>query len=514
MADRRVLAIGLDGFEVTVANALMASGDLPALAALHERSARFLLDHGDAKRTGLAWEHISSGLSPARGRRFAAVCFDPLDYSVWQEGAWFRPFVDELSSRTVVFDPPYFDLTRAERTQGVVGWGAHDPGIVAGSRPERLWSEIEARFGAYPAEKWIYGLTWPCPSKTRLMADSLVRAVDARAEAAMWLLSERLPDWELAIVVVSELHSAIEALWHGIDPMHPLHHLPSSVPAGQGLKAVYRAVDRLVGTFVQRFSDATIVTFAAHGMGPNDSDVPGMLLLPELLYRKTFGRPLLREPSSWLNANNGVPLLNSNESWSRAVASALGERQSLSKLAHKVARRLLRHWPAHAKEAATSSARDGVEPNYRISVDWMPAAKYRRHWPYMTAFALPAFYDGRVRLNLAGRERHGKVALERYSSTCDEVEALIRDCRDPRTGETIVSRLERCGGDNPAAIGPTESDLFVEWRSAPLSSHPSHYRSDRPSAIQTDGRSHGRAWLRFRQRAGHRSRRLWDSQHI
>src|SRR5262245_208287 len=376
MADRRVLAIGLDGFELTVANTLMANGDLPALAELHERSARFLLDHGAAKRTGLAWEHISSGLSPSRGGRFAAVSFDSVDYSVWQEGAWFRPFTDRLSSRTVVFDPPYFDLTRAARAQGIVGWGAHDPGIAAGSRPDQLWSEIATRFGAYPAKEWIYGLTWPCPNKTRLMADSLVRAVDKRAEAATWLLTERLPSWELAIVVVSELHSAIEALWHGIDPTHPLHHLPSSTPAGRGLKAVYKAVDRLIGTFARRFSDAVIVTFAAHGMGPNDSDVPSMLLLPELMYRKSFGRSLLHEPRSWLNVGNAVPLLKSNESWSRAVARALGERQTLSKLGHKILRRLSRH----------SQPSNVAGPCYRVSVDWMPAAMYRRHWPNMTAF--------------------------------------------------------------------------------------------------------------------------------
>jgi len=196
------------------------------------------------------------------------------------------------------------------------------------------------------------------------MAESLVRAVDTRGEAAMWLLSERLPDWELAVVVVSELHSAIEAFWHGIDPAHPLHHLPSSVPARQGLKAVYGAVDRLVGSLARRFSDATIVTFAAHGMGPNNSDVPGMLLLPELLYRRSFGRPLLREPSSWLKAADGVPLLDPDESWSRTIASALGERQSLSKLAHKISRRLFRPFSASAKKAATTS----VGPSYRISI--------------------------------------------------------------------------------------------------------------------------------------------------
>ena len=54
---------------------------------------------------------------------------------------------------------------------------------------------------------------------------------------ARWLLAERLPEWSLGMVVVSELHSAIEALWHGIDPDHPLHGLPSSLNARNGVEA-------------------------------------------------------------------------------------------------------------------------------------------------------------------------------------------------------------------------------------------------------------------------------------
>jgi hypothetical protein len=49
---RRVLAIGLDGYEPSLGDELMAAGELPALARLRERSARFTLDHGPAQRTG------------------------------------------------------------------------------------------------------------------------------------------------------------------------------------------------------------------------------------------------------------------------------------------------------------------------------------------------------------------------------------------------------------------------------------------------------------------------------
>jgi len=68
MGSNRVLVLGLDGYETRLGEQMMAAGELPALAALRERTARLLLDHGAAQRTGLAWEHVASGLSPEDAR--------------------------------------------------------------------------------------------------------------------------------------------------------------------------------------------------------------------------------------------------------------------------------------------------------------------------------------------------------------------------------------------------------------------------------------------------------------
>ena len=70
MGARRVLAIGLDGYEQSLGQRLIDAGELPHLAALRDRSARFLLDHGSAKRTGLAWEQCSTGKSPQDANRW------------------------------------------------------------------------------------------------------------------------------------------------------------------------------------------------------------------------------------------------------------------------------------------------------------------------------------------------------------------------------------------------------------------------------------------------------------
>ncbi|MEO5573962.1 MAG: alkaline phosphatase family protein, partial [Gammaproteobacteria bacterium] len=381
MAQRRVLMIGLDGYEASVGDAMMAAGQLPALKCLRERSACFLLDQGSAKRTGLSWEQFSSGLAPGTGGRWGAVDFDPKSYAVRQQDTLLSPFVTSFSSSIVVFDVPYFNLENAHRVQGLVNWGAHDAGVKPSSRPASLQQEITSRFGTYPAKNWLYGFVWPSAEKTQIMADALVRATEVRSKAARWLLTERLPEWDLGIVVVSELHSAIESLWHGIDPHHPLHDLPSSSPAGKGVRAIYCAVDKLVGELTEAIPDVAIVLFSLNGMGANNSDVSTMVLLPELLYRYAFHKPYI-QPIDWPIDKKGIPIFSNEQGWESEMRVAVAgqppaSRNRLLKKGRRIAGRLAHRFLPRSVTRYL--------PKASIGLDWMPAARYRHYWPDMRA---------------------------------------------------------------------------------------------------------------------------------
>ncbi len=471
MARRRVLVIGLDGLEATLAERLMAAGEMPALAELRRRSACFRLDHGPAQRTGLAWEHVASGLSPEAGRRWAAVEFDPATYTAWQEGARFTPWWAGLDRRVVVFDTPYVDLDRAPNTRGLVGWGAHDPGIARTASPPELLPEFDSRFRGYPAPQWTYGLPFPSAARTQAMGEALSRALDVRSRAARWLATERLADWDLFIAVVGEAHGAMEGLWHGVDPDHPHHAHPSAQAAGRALIEVHRALDRMVGELVSVAGDAAIVAFTMGGMGPNHSDVPSMVLLPELLYRHAFGEPLLALPAAWTTAPDGLPILDGEDGWSRASLAWVPEPADPPEPDSTVSgqlRSLARRLPAPVKTALKrirSAARaPGNAPKARQGLQWQPAWRYRRHWPRMPAFALPSFYDGRIRINLRGRERHGIVDPSQYEETCRGLETMLRECRNPRTGAPMVDFFERASTRDPRDLTSSEADLLVIWR--------------------------------------------------
>jgi predicted AlkP superfamily phosphohydrolase/phosphomutase len=459
MARRRILLLGLDGFDVVLAERFAHEGLLPNFTRLQTQGAGFDLDHGRDKYSGLAWEHLSSGIRPSDGGRWSAVTFDKRTYRTTQDHSVVRPFLADVAAKTVIFDFPYFDLSLAPNVCGITSWGAHDPGVAPASRPIGLHQEMSDLFGKYPAPEWIYGFCWPSAQKAQAAGEALTQATEVRLRASRWLLKERLPDWDLGVVVISECHSAIEPLWHGVDENHPLHALDSAPPAAAGLRKVYAAIDHLIGDLHQTFSDAILVLVAMHGMGPNDSDVPAMVLLPELLYRFAFGSSYMRRLEFPRVLPDGTPVLAEDTThWIQPLVKAVPHFKP--RLLQRVVRRVKRM--ATGKSYATSGS----------ELNWMPAARYSHFWPKMSAFALPSYYDGRVRLNVVGREKRGIVPVVEYANACRQISDLVGECRNLLNGKRVASEIY-CPKQNPHEVGPTEADVYIVWEGAPLGlSHP------------------------------------------
>jgi predicted AlkP superfamily phosphohydrolase/phosphomutase len=216
----------------------------------------------------------------------------------------------------------------------------------------------------------------------------------------------------------------------------------------------------MIDRFLNLFPDKHLIIFNLHGMGPNNSDVASMVLLPELLYRREFGCPLMRD-RSWPTTGSGVPVLTSSQDWGAEIARLFLKQSSVLRRARQKLARVLGRM---SKEANSGE----------LTLDWMPATRYRHHWPRMRAFALPSFYDGRIRINLKGREAAGRVEPSEYEAVCDELEELLRVCRDPLRGTPVVDQVYRHDKPDPLQLNGSEADLIVTWATdAPLGfSHP------------------------------------------
>ncbi len=451
MTQRKVIALGLDGFELTIADRLIESGKMPHLAQLREDGKNYLLDHGKARETGLAWEHFSAGQDPDSYGRWSAVDFDPSTYIARQSPAKEQSFLANTDQRIVAFDVPYLNLRSTRCVEGMSNWGAHDPGVACHANPPELVGEIDRKFGPYPGARYIYGLVWHSVDASEAMAQQMIKSMQKRTELTSWLLKTRFSDWQLAITVVAELHSVAEALWHGFDRSHQLHGHPSASHALRGIEGVYTETDRMIGRLQSEHPDADLVVFAMHGMGPNQADVVSMALLPEILFRRHFGRPFMHPREDW---DLDCPLLQPGEDWSQAINSRLG---ILPPKAHQAdplgfIKSGLQKLGAKKKRA--------VEPEF---LPWMPTSHYAPFWKDMDAFALPSFYDGQVRINLNGRESLGQVAPGDYSAVLDNIEEMLRGARDATTGEVLVADIERPLAQDPFDNTTTRCDLKIAW---------------------------------------------------
>jgi hypothetical protein len=103
-----------------------------------------------------------------------------------------------------------------------------------------------------------------------------------------------------------------------------------------------------------------------------------------------------------------------------------------------------------------------------LSLDWHPATWYQPWWSSSEAFALPSFYDGRVRVNLEGREAHGTVPPDRYRATLDRVIETVAACVDPATGRSVLRAVEWPADPDPWSRHPSDADLTLLWAGAPL----------------------------------------------
>ena len=73
---------------------------------------------------------------------------------------------------------------------------------------------------------------------------------------------------------------------------------------------------------------------------------------------------------------------------------------------------------------------------------------------------------GGVRINLVGRESHGRIHRGReYDALCERLEADLRALVNVETGTPVVTRVERSDAHYERSQLDALPDLFVEWNS-------------------------------------------------
>lgn len=475
----RVAALGLDAAEATFIEQLLDRGRLPHLGALRARAVRCRLDNVVTYRSELPWTQFAAGRVAADLGYWGTVSFDPGSYRATVAGALdASPFWERPDLRSIVFDVPHTVLRSGVAGVQVTAWGAHSPEYPRASLPAGLLSSIDEHFGAHPAFANDSEPGWYSQEYLDNLLDALRTGAHRRIDILEWLL-EREPSADLLLATMSESHSGGHHLWHGVDATHPLAATTFGDMARERVTELYEAIDECVGRFVDLAGpDAVVVVFALHGMQSNGNDLPSLVLLPELLHRRRFGRRALHGPgaAAWRSSGWHPIVPDPVESWIGYMA----ERNEFGP-ADRVRNFAKRAMPAKLLDRARAAAGRPARPLGPLSTpipgedprelselalgardpDYQIVWRYHRHWPVMQAFALPSFSDGHVRVNVRGRERDGVVDPDDFRAACDEVIDLVAACQDPRTGEPVLAEAIRLR-EHPDDEGPA-ADVVLMW---------------------------------------------------
>ena len=439
IAKRRLLVLGLDGMDVELVRSWAAAGYLPTFRRLFEGSA--WTDYVDPPEhlSGTIWTSINTGLGPLRHNFYFFTRLVSGSYRMRMARAddmksdWFWKWFAQSGLRLALADIPLFKPEPEYGGKQLLGWGQHDLPWKRPSVPSVLLSTLSAQFGTHPVP---YCHNYSTESDSLVdFRSGLLTGIERRTALLKSLIGER--DWDLFYGVYSEPHCAGHLMWHLEDESHPWHRQEQLDIVGHALRDVYAAIDRSLGELLATADiNTTCVVFFSHGMGPN---YHAEHLFPELVDRFNH---------RWAGANRNLRNGNGGRGMFDFVwRSSVGQVPPASRA--WVKQRLPMHWRG-----------------------WITTKRRQnpRVWSQMPAFSLPLDVFSSLRVNLLGREPHGRIRPgKEYRSYLDAFAVELYQLVNVDTGEMAVERVFRADQQSdPFTIGACP-DLIVWWRkTAPI----------------------------------------------
>lgn len=468
-----VVAIGLDAADPQLIEQWLSQGHLPNISQIHQEGAYSRLhnsvnyhhDSAEFSSTEPLWVMMATGCLPDKTGFWDTVTYDPATYRVGCDAVYggydyqeYKPFYALGSDyRVAAFDVPVTRVCPGVEGVQITGWGGHHPFYPSESQPADLLPQVIEQYGTNPVYRKDNGIWWD-QNYFQWVTKSVESSVATRAKICCDLLNDG--PWDLFFTGFGETHTLGHDLYNLSQPDHPLYEYTNKMdtvgdPMLQGFQQVDRAVGKIVAAAPE---NAHIVLFAVHGMGANHTDLLSMMLLPEVMYRINFpgkaalGLGDLNQPAP--------PIITRNirGGWSAEVWRQVYEANPLKKF-----------WETWTHKRFLHGNKNGLLSPYpllndNVELGWMPALWYSPLWSTMKAFALPAYADGHIRINLQGRDRDGIVKPEEYDALCKEITDTLYGLRDGRSGELLVKKVIRTRKSaldtDPKLPDP---DLVVVW---------------------------------------------------
>jgi len=431
----RLLVIGFDGMESSLARGWAQEGRLPHLKALLEKGASAPIVHGPEIVSGNVWPTLLTGFPPHVHDVHFFSRILPGTYRTrlgssgdCKKDPFWAPFARQ-GREIRVFDVPFSWPDPSLGGVQVYGYCLHDWTWPPSSVPPDRLRKVRRKWGRHPIAA-CHDFTSE-PDSLVALRDGLLRGIERKTE---FLLEElRTDPGDIFCTSFSEAHCMGHLSYHLASESHPDFSAEARRRAGNPLLDVYRALDEALGRMVEAWGKERVAIFFSHGMDlPYNADH----LFPEILAR--FHRHLDGEeivPSVVASPGGGSV---ADRLWRNTVGLLPGSLRNQAK-------RLL---PISLRGRISQLRTNDVKKRARAR-----------------AFTIPQDGFSSLRLNLRGREPEGKLdpgreALFYLDALCNELHAL----RCTKTGAEVLSRtfrLDEVADPMKPGGGP---DLLVWWR--------------------------------------------------
>ncbi|MEO0836595.1 MAG: nucleotide pyrophosphatase [Cyanobacteria bacterium J06642_3] len=474
---KSTIVIGLDAAEPRLLEEWMDSGCLPNLNQIRQDGVYGRLNNTVKYRgvdteystTEPLWATFSTGCRADTLGYWDTVSYNPNNYEIfcdvvesgydYQEYAPFYALGDEY--KVAVLDVPVTTLSPEVNGVQILGWGGHYPYTVSASQPPEIFEEVVKKYGKNPVLHHDNGLWWN-DQYVDWIQQALTKSIKGHSAIARDLLKQN--HWDLFLMVFGETHTVGHDLYNYSQADHPLYpHLSRNGTKPDPVLSVYQQVDTAIGEILAEApADANVLCFSAHGMAANFTDLLSMAVLPELMYRYHYGKSAIA--SGKLGSDPAATVTKPiRNSWPGEIWSQVYEPNPWKKLFHTWTHKKFLRDSKHGLLSPYSLLDEPIEQE--LAMGWMPSMWYSPLWSEMKAFALPAFTNGHIRINLKGRERDGIVEPDKYHILCQELSEIIYDLKDARTGNKIVKQVVITRSD-PLDNNPKlpDADIVILWQ--------------------------------------------------
>jgi predicted AlkP superfamily phosphohydrolase/phosphomutase len=269
--NRRILLIGLDGFDPELTRRWISDGSLPCIKAVAEQGAFMPLRSTIPPFTYPAWSSLLTGVNPGR--------HGITDFAVRRPGRYTVEFINSTHRLTPTVFKRLGDAGKRiaamgfpttyppEPVNGIMIAGFDSPLAFNADRsfcyPEHLWNELKTNVSAYTLagiQELNTGGNWKNDAQTVIL-----ETIRSRTAIAEYLYKKE--SWDLFSIVFSESDTAAHHFWAAHDPESPRRQ-PEDQQYADFLKDVYRALDQSVGQLTELAGPDTLVLIVSdHGSG-------------------------------------------------------------------------------------------------------------------------------------------------------------------------------------------------------------------------------------------------------